>query len=213
MNLSYGGRRDLFYERTSEEFLQRLVAGLQRVYPECYERTSDLPHPYQRYLCPHQRRVHAELVLLTAGSAAGLTTRVATNTSNDGHALVLYDRFVITLSKIDAPNLPPRPAEFRRMYSGYASLAQYPLGLDGFEAEAPVQVQNDASPVYVIVGHGPDPKHFSQLGFAHAHFVAPGGDRFFGDGLDLLGPYGPGESEGIHVPTPPRLPDILPRDG
>lgn len=208
-------RRNLFTSRVPEAFPSRLVASLEVVYREASEETRDLPIPYQRYYLPHLRRLRSELAFMSAAGAAGLTTRVVENASRDGHALAILEPFVMSLSKTDGASLPPRLAEFRAMYSGLASIAQFPLGLEGYSEPDPVEYLPDNNAIYGIVTHGPsreDGKR-GELGFVYVHFPSPGGRRFQGQGIDLLSRYGRGPTEGDQSPAPPRPPDIQPRSG
>ena len=105
------------------------------------------------------------------------------------HALVVVDRFVLTLSRILSPRFPPRPARFRSLYSNYASFGQFPLKSADFALDREVVVVNDRSqPIYVLIGHGPA-ESYGELGFVYANFMAPGGLSYLGSGIDLFARY------------------------
>lgn len=208
--LSFEERQELYLTRVPDAFSAHIVSALESVYAETGDDQAGLPWALHRYISPHNRRLGAELAFAAAAGVAGMESRIVANTSGDAHTLVVFDPFVITVSKTDGAAVSPRRALFRSLYSAYESIGQYPLGIDGDEFVPPLEVDGP-EPMYVIVNHGPDPNDRKQLGFVFAQFVAPGGRRFLGPGIDLRRLFGRGPAEGDQTPRPPRLPDIEPR--
>lgn len=191
MNLSHGEKRKLFEREFSAPFLKSVVSALEKLYPETFEETGDLPKSFQRYLQPHLLRAKAEVALMKAAGQHQLVSTVAYNRSGDGHTLIVADPFVVTLSRADGPRVPPRRANFRRDYSSYASLGQFPLPFVEADGESePIPVRDQTHPIYVVVAHGPLEGTSQQVGFIVANFLALDGEHYIGLGWNLLSMYG-----------------------
>jgi hypothetical protein len=210
MALTYDERLALFEEEVPEDFCRRVAEGLSRIYQDANVATADLPLHLQRYMEPHLRRTNAELLLLTSGTAAGIESRVAHNASRDGHAVCLTKHLVITISKSGSPRIAPRWAVHRTAYSIFRSLSQMRLRLWPGEHEPDPIPMPDVELVYVQIIHGPSRQNRHDLGFAYANFVAPGGRRYFGAGINLLERYGAAAQPASDEPLAPE-PTITPR--
>ena len=203
--MEYWQRVEAFENEFGVDFLRDVVHGLEVLYPETFDETAELPSVYQRYLRPHLLRTKAEMAFLTAAQRHELVAAAIENTSGDVHALIVGEPFVLTLSKIAHPRLSPRPARFRTLYSCYASFGQFPLEGDEFTLDhETVAINDEAQPIYVLIGHGPDAS-YRELGFVYANFVAPGGVGYLGPGMDLLERYATGTVGSIEEIGEPRV--------
>lgn len=182
--LSHLDRINLFVVDVPEVFLRDIQRVLAELYPITYDETSELPREYQRYLRPHLLRTKVEIAILTLAKRHGLASDTRKNRSQDAHALVLTDRFAMTLSRTSGPDDPPRWAKFRVDYS---RLAQYWLpGPEFAQEQPPVVVRENDPRLFVVISHGPDIQNWRELGFVHANFCSANGTSYSGKGIDLI---------------------------
>jgi len=186
------------------QFFAQVTPKLQRMYSRSYEELADWPQ--RKWILPYHRRARAEGIALSVASSVGVDGRLISNESGDQHLLLVLDPVAMTLSRTRGPSRAPRPSNARRLYSGYGRAGQYPLRYVGEEVQEPVQVRADGSAIYVILAHGPDPGDRRRLGFLWANFMALGGLRYVGSGIDLLSLYGEDDEAAVAGGVGPTAP-------